>query len=346
MRRLLLFILMGFAIAAAVEIGAGGALPRLQEAGSLRFCVDPDNLPFASQDPQHPGFEVELGRAIAQELGLKADFVWMPTQRGGVVLRQLLEGRCDLVMGLPQDERFLDDNPRVGLSRPYYSMGHVFVLSQSAGVREPKDLGGKPVAVEFSSLGDLFAFKQGYSRQTYLKQAEVFWAMAKGEAAAAVMWAPIAGWMLKMNPDPKLQLTGIQAPDLQFDMAVGMRKTDADLKAAVDGVLLQLGQRNIVTDILKRYGVPISSQAAGSQRAKAESSVGENLYRMSCVECHGSDARGGGLAANLTAYKDTDDAFVRVVLNGRPATPMQPFKGLLTEEEVRQILAYIRGLPH
>jgi mono/diheme cytochrome c family protein len=200
MKRLALLLLVGLAV--TVE---GGALSQIKEAGSLRFYVDPDNLPFSSQDLQHVGFEVELAREIARELGLRADFVWMPTRRGRVALHQL--------------------------------------------------------------------------------------------------------------------------------------------KDAVDRVLLQPGQRNAVAEILQRYGVPISSQAAGDQPAKAGTKVGENLYARSCKECHGSDAKGGGLAADLTAFKDTDDAFVRVVLNGRPGTPMLSFKGLLTEEEIRQIRAYISTLP-
>ncbi len=345
MRSFALPVIVVCAVAVAWGYSQGGALPRINEAGSLRFCADPNNLPFSSQDPQHPGFEMELGRAIARELGLKADFVWMPTQRGAVALRQLVEGRCDLFMGLPLDKRFLDDNPRLTLSAPYYSMGHVVVLPEGTVIREMKELRDKPVAVEFSSLGDIFAFEQAYSRQTHRSQADLFWAVATGEAAAAIMWSPIAGWMLKTNPESKLRLMGLQGRSLEFHIGVGVRKTDADLKDAVDGVLLQLGQRNTVADILKRYGVPISTQAAGDQPAKAETNVGESLYGINCSPCHGFDAKGGGLAANLTTFKETDDAFVRAVLNGRPGTPMQPFKGLLTEEEVRQILAYIKGLP-
>jgi ABC-type amino acid transport substrate-binding protein len=345
MRNLRLLALVGFVLTITLGQSEGGVLPRIKEAGSLRFCADPNNLPFSSQDPQHPGFEMELGRAIARELGLKADFVWMPTQRGAVALRQLVEGRCDLFMGLPLDKQFLDDNPRLTLSAPYYAMGHVLVLPEGTVIREMKELRDKPVAVEFSSLGDIFAFEQGYSRQTHRSQADLFWAVAKGEAAAAIMWSPIAGWMLKTNPESKLRLMGIQGRRLEFQIGVGVRKTDADLKDAVDGILLQLGQWNTVADILKRYGVPISLQAAGDQPAKAETNVGESLYGINCSPCHGFDAKGGGLAPNLTTFKGTDDAFVRAVLNGRPGTPMQPFKGLLSEEEIGQIRAYIKTLP-
>jgi len=117
---------------------AGGVLPQLKAVGSLRFCADPQNLPFSSQEPQQPGFEVELAREMARELGLRADMVWIDTEGGRTALRQLLEGRCDLFMGLPQDQRFLEDNPRLTLSTPYYAMGHVLVLPAGSGIRELK----------------------------------------------------------------------------------------------------------------------------------------------------------------------------------------------------------------
>lgn len=354
MRRLAPLILVVCVLAVMVGQSAGGVLPQLKAAGSLRFCADPQNLPFSSQDSQQPGFEVELAGEIARELGLRADMVWIRTEGGRTALRQLLEGRCDLFMGLPQDQRFLEDNPRLTLSTPYYAMGHVLVLPAGSGIRELKELGHKPVAVEFGSLGAIFAFKQGQAQQTYRTQEELFPAVARGEATAAIMWAPIAGWMAKMHPESKLRLVHVQGNDLEFPVGIGMRKADTDLKEAVDEGLQRLGQRHVVTDILARYGVPLSSpQAAGEQAAKtvgnqlaqADTKVGEALYRKSCAECHGLDAKGSALAKDLTSFKDTDEAFVKIVLNGRPGTAMAPFKGLLSEEEIHQIRAYVKTLP-
>ena len=354
MRRLAPLTLITWVLAMIVGQSAGGVLPQLKAVGSLRFCADPQNLPFSSQDPQQPGFEVELAREMARDLGLRADMVWIRTEGGRTALRQLLEGRCDLFMGLPQDHRFLEDNPRLTLSISYYAMGHVLVLPAGSGIRALKDLGHTPVAVEFGSLGAIFAFQQGQAPQTYRTQDELFSAVAEGEAAAAIMWAPIAGWMAKMHPESNLRLVYLQGNDLAFPVGIGTRKADTDLKDTVDEVLHRLGQRHVVADILTRYGVPLPSrqaaadqpvQTAENQPAKVETNVGEALYRKSCAECHGLNAKGSALAKDLTSFKDTDEAFVKIVLNGRPGTAMTPFKGLLTEEDVRQIRTYIKGLP-
>jgi cytochrome c55X len=111
------------------------------------------------------------------------------------------------------------------------------------------------------------------------------------------------------------------------------------------GFEVELG-REVARELsLERYGVPIAAQVAGEQAAQAETNVGERLYGRSCAECHGLKAQGGALAPSLTAFKGTDDDFVRTILNGRSGTGMPPFKGLLSEEEIRQIRAYISTLP-
>src|SRR5262249_24826233 len=185
-------------------------------------------------------------------------------------------------------------------------------------------------------------------------QEELFSAVARGEAAAAIMWAPIAGWMAKMHPESHLRLVYLQGNDLEFPVGIGMRKADTDLKEAVDEGLQRLGQRHVVTDILARYGVPLScpqaagdqgAQTVGNQPAQAGPKGGEALYWKSCAECHGLDAKGSAIAKDLTSFKDTDEAFVEIVLNGRPGTAMAPFKGLLSEEDIRQIRAYVKTLP-
>jgi ABC-type amino acid transport substrate-binding protein len=348
MRRLTLLTLAVWALAIMIGQSAAGILPQLKAAGALRVCADPQNLPFSSQDPQQPGFEVELAREIAQELGLRAELVWISTLSGRRALRQLLDGQCDLFMGLPQDARFLEDYPRLILSTVYYTMAHVLVLPEGTAIRQLKELGDKPVAVEYASLGAIFAFQQGQPQQTYTRQEDLFQAVATGGAAAALMWAPIAGWLAKTHPEAKLHLVLMPGHDLEFPMGIGMRKTDADLKDAVDEVLQKLSQRHAVANILRRYGIPFASRQSNADHpvktASERSIPGEALYRQTCSECHGLNAKGSTVAPNLTRYNNSDDAFVKTVLNGRPATPMPPFKGVLTEEDARQIRAYVKGL--
>src|SRR4249919_3187400 len=140
MRRVLC-ILGALALCVGSALAQPEGLEALRQRGYLRICADPANLPFASTDVATPGFEVELARRIARELGIEAHMEWRLTLVRA--LRPLRGGGCDLFMGLPADERFTEGNPWISVSRPYYVMGHAMVANAAAGIATPDDLRGK-----------------------------------------------------------------------------------------------------------------------------------------------------------------------------------------------------------
>lgn len=240
------------------RLGAGGLILALLGAGvvegtelrGVRVCADPDNLPFSSKDPATPGFEVELARALATDVS----FYWVPTYRWPVVARHLLDRRCDLFFGLPVDPRFVDDNPRLALSRPYYVMGHVLVSRTGEGLRRMEDLQGKVVGVEAASPGDVLVTERGLRRRVFATPAEVFEALRAGDVDVAVMWSAPGGWWAKKLPG--FEMAPLHYPNGHFKISVGMRKDDTQLKSAVDIIITRLLEEGKVQEILGRYGVP------------------------------------------------------------------------------------------
>ncbi|MBI4608200.1 MAG: transporter substrate-binding domain-containing protein [Candidatus Rokubacteria bacterium] len=334
-RRLrLAWFLLAVALAATVSADA--------EVRGIRLCADPSNLPFSSQDPNEPGFEVEIARALAEGLGVELRVHWFPTFRGFLAFRQLYEGRCDLFMGLPLTERFTRENPRVVLSVPYYVMGQVLVSPAVGSVASPEALKGKLVGVQAMTLSDELVFQRGYNRRIYLTPEETFAALAKGEVDAVVMWSPLAGWLAKKNPGFKL--TWLNEPELEFKIAVGMRKADRALKEAVDRALTRLDPKKIA-GILARYGVPAPAAAQQTSQLPPEIREGRSSFFTSCSECHGVDGKGTFMAPSLVAFKGTDDEFVKIVMIGRAGTAMVSWRGILSEDEIRKIRAFLKTLP-
>ncbi len=86
------------------------------------------------------------------------------------------------------------------------------------------------------------------------------------------------------------------------------------------------------------------SRDIGPQSPSGNGKQGEELYRASCVVCHGPQAKGGigpRLAGN--PILSNDEAFWKIVYEGRHVMP--PLKGAVTEQQMADIRAWLRGLP-
>lgn len=329
----------GVALAVAIVLIATGSSDG--EVRQIRLCADPSNLPFSSRDATEPGFEVEIARAIAEAVGAEFSVHWYPTAREILTLRQLYEGRCDLLMGMPLTSRFTDDKPRLLFTAPYYVMRQVVVSPTVGGVRSFDDLRGKLVGVQAMTLSDQLVYDRGYNRKVYLKPDEMFTALVTGEVDAVVMESAFAGWFLRKNPGFRAIAIGDPRRDLEIVAAV--RKADVELKEAVDRALQQLRAKNL-PDILSRYGLVLAQAGPSTGALSAEMRSARSTYLTQCSQCHGTDAKGTPVAANLQTFKGTEDDFLRIVRNGRLGTAMTPWRGLIADDEIRNIARYVKGL--
>ncbi len=78
---------------------------------------------------------------------------------------------------------------------------------------------------------------------------------------------------------------------------------------------------------------------SSSPKAKTVSNPGEKVYRQYCVTCHGV---GGDMQLNgAKDFKLSEMSLeerVLIITNGRRL--MTPFKGMLSEKEIRDVAAY------
>jgi len=316
------------------------------ETRRIRLCADPSNPPFSSQHATEPGFEVEIARAIADAIGAELSVHWFPTTREIAALRQLYEGRCDLLMGVPVTSRYTDDKPRLLFTVPYYVMTQVVVAPTVGGVASIEGLQGKLVGVQAMTLSDQLAYERGWNRKVYLKPEELFAALVGTEVDAVVVESAFAGpFLRKISGFGQLAL---RDPQRELPIGAAVRKTDAELKDAVDRALLTLRDKRL-PDIFSRYGIILAQAppppASEPAPLSAELRSARSTYLTQCSQCHGTDANGTPAAANLRAFKGTEDDFLRVVRNGRPGTAMTPWKGLIDDNDIRNIARYIKGLP-
>jgi polar amino acid transport system substrate-binding protein len=309
------------------------------EVRRIRLCADPSNLPFSSQTAPEPGFEVEIARAIAGALGAEFSVHWFPTAREIMIFRQLYEGRCDLVMGMPLTEAFTDDKPRLLFSAPYYVMRMALVSPGIGAVRSVDGLRGRLVGVQAMTLGDHLVYERGHHRKVYLNPEAAFTALVKSEVDAVVIESPLAGWFVKRNAG--FVAVEINDATREFKIGAAVRKADREFKDAVDRAIAQLQSKHL-PEILTRYGLTLAQAAPATETAELRAA--KSTYLTQCSQCHGVDGTGTPFAANLRTFKGSEADFLRIVRNGRPGTAMTPWKGLISDEDIVDIGRYIKAL--
>jgi mono/diheme cytochrome c family protein len=86
-----------------------------------------------------------------------------------------------------------------------------------------------------------------------------------------------------------------------------------------------------------------SSSGLASEDPTGSAKRGEELYKASCVVCHGSRAEGGvGLKLAGNPVLANDREFWKIVHEGRHVMP--PLKGTVTDQQLTAIRAWIRTL--
>lgn len=260
------------ALVAASPLWLGYVAPARAEGNELRVCADPNNLPFSDRD--EAGFENKLARMVAQKLGKTVSYTWW-AQRRGFVRHTLKAGACDIVMGVPAHYDLVET------TRPYYRSTYVFVsrADRHIEVRSLADPLLRRLTIGVHLIGDdgnntppahalgdegIVDNVRGYMIYGDYRQpdppARLIDAVENGDVDIAAAWGPLAGFAARHARTP-LAITPIDddgrfAPlRFQFDIAMGVRKGDDDLRAKLDDFIARNGAE--IATLLKSYGVPL-----------------------------------------------------------------------------------------
>jgi mxaJ protein len=246
--------------------------PIARPADVLRVCADPNNLPFSNDKLQ--GFEDRIAQLLANDLKQKVEYTWW-AQRRGFIRNTLRAGKCDVVLGVPAGfEQTLN-------TRPYYRSSYVFVSRQAShlDLKSFDDEPLKKLKVGVQMIGDDFANTppaQALSRRNIIQNVKGFTvygdysrpnpsarivdAVAKKDIDVAVVWGPLAGYFANQQKSP-LTITPVSPqfdqPSIPFvfDISMGVRREDQDLRDELDAFLLR--RQGEIEKILQDYRVPL-----------------------------------------------------------------------------------------
>lgn len=240
-------------------------------AGALRLCALSNSLPYSAREGAR-GFDVGVAQALAKRLNKTLEIVWTDNGEGRLQeidesdypLRRLAKGDCDVLLSIPGPARdILKEAPSLALGQPYY--GAAFELIGPAGTSgQLKALRTKPVAIQAQTVASFaIAILQGKQR-TFFSAQEALEGVARGEATAALLWGPAAGWALKQSPASGLAIaSGYEPPAaLAWNLHAATRGKDEGLRVEVDLALGELARDGELAAIAAQWGIPLHAPFA------------------------------------------------------------------------------------
>jgi ABC-type amino acid transport substrate-binding protein len=131
------------------EFPAGSTMAELQEAGEITIGVKFDVPPFGFKNPQTDeveGFDVDLGKAIADELGVEPNFIEAISDNR---IPFLVDGTADLILSTMTITT--DRDAEIDFSTPYYIAEGRVLVPEDSDITGVEDLSGATVCTATGS---------------------------------------------------------------------------------------------------------------------------------------------------------------------------------------------------
>ncbi len=252
------------ALLACVALPAPAQVADLRSKTEFRVCADPAAVPMSSQDER--GFENRIARLFADKLGLPVAYTWFP-QGPGFIRKTLRAGLCDVVIGYAQGDEMVQN------TNHYYTSAYGIVTRRdsplaSVEVLEDPALQGHPIGVvagtppatNLARAGlakDMRGWDLFVDRRVEDPAGEMLAQVKSGALAAAVIWGPLAGPLVKH--DPELQFTPLLkeagGPRMFYRITMGVRLDEQEWKRQLNSLIRR--HQDEIDAILRDAGVPL-----------------------------------------------------------------------------------------
>lgn len=246
--------LLAAALACGLSAPAVQARPLslIKASGEIGLCAHPNSLPFASKTANPPGFQIEVGRAIAKQLGVSLTPDWV------LISWQVPRAACDILLDMVDEPSAMDYG--IKLTKPYYRSGVGLAVPKGSRITSFDALNAHTkVGVQTGSLAAMTLSQRHIPISVFGFEDDMLAALAAHEIDAAAVTPMSAGYYNHQHPDAGF---GFVPPDerehdLVWNIAVGMRRPDPALRAAIEEALDHLTADGTLKAIYARYGITL-----------------------------------------------------------------------------------------
>ncbi len=202
--------------------------------GKLTIGTSPDYPPFENlEDGEYVGFDIALGKAVAEKLGLEAEFTTI--QFDGIIPAIVSGGQVDVgISGFSVDP---EREKQVDFTDSYYTDDQSICAMKDSKIQSEDDLNkaGVVIAVQTGTTGEDYA-KENYPKATvkgFGNSTDAFAAMQAGKADAVMTNKAVVEKMLTSYTDAQI----IKSIATGEEYAIAVSKDNPDLTSAINAAL-------------------------------------------------------------------------------------------------------------
>ena len=255
-------IVVAIVFALAVAAGAQELPDRIKKAGKIVVATKPNYPPITYKDPatnQNMGVDIDLGEAIAKELGVAIE--WQDTEFAQI-FSSLQTGRVDMALQGISD---LPERREVADFVNYLRSGSQFYTNpaNAATIKTPEDLCGKNVGAsrstnwpkrieEWSAANCVAKGKPAIKVVGTEGSADARTQLKSGRLDAAVQGLETLPYFQKLEPNTYVLIGQPFTEDL---MGIPFAKKETQLRDAIKAAIERLQAKGVYDQILAKYGL-------------------------------------------------------------------------------------------
>lgn len=225
----------------------GGSDFNLLEEGQFTTASSGLYRPFNFEEGGNlQGFDIDIGNAIAEEMGLEPNPVTTPFE---TIIQGLNSNRFDAIIG--SMSKTAEREEQVSFSDPYYySGGAIFVREGNTDIQSVEDLEGKRIGVVAQTTYYDVALDYTEDIQTYSSDVVALQDLTIEGRLDAVITADVVGFEAQ-NEGFEIEMVGdplwIEQP------SIAVRKDDEELLAAINDALDAIIENGTYDEISQKW---------------------------------------------------------------------------------------------
>lgn len=240
----------------AAASAADGSLDRVKKAGVLVVGSTPSGPPFTflnAETNKIEGIMVDIAANLAQKLGVKLE---VSDTKWAALIPTLQSSRIDAISAAmyitPKRQEVIN------FTDPIFGWGEALVVrTNNTDIKTLETLKGKLVGVQVgTAYVDLLKDKWGIKElKIYDTIGDMLTELDNGRIDAFVADKPIVIYLMRKNPGRGVKLVEGYKPHSEPPTGLGLRKSDEDLRRALNGAIEKIKTSGELRAILTKWGI-------------------------------------------------------------------------------------------